>query len=386
MRSKNITYLIGVDHLRAYAALLVVLYHGTQLISADITHGSMFVPELDYAFTTWNPFKSLIAEGSFGVALFMTLSGFIFAFGLYGKSFTTQGFFKNRFVRIFPLYLFLIFLTLYLYGGGQNVLNGLLFSILPLANIPSSGLATGVIASAAMFWTIAVEVQFYLIFPFLMRWLNEHRFRLLLSIIGLFIVLRVLAVLAGDVNMTNFAYFSIFGRIDQFILGMLTGYLFKNRHLMKKYIPSRSLVLLIISSLTVVLLLFIMNRLRHHFGFHTFENFYIILPTIEALAACFLIITYVNHFHSKTKSFISTSIAKIGEISYSMYLLHFLIISLLVGRSSLPDIFGNPWLSSLLYTIVIVVPGTIGLSFMTYTVIEKPFLELRGKYTTPRTK
>jgi peptidoglycan/LPS O-acetylase OafA/YrhL len=63
------------------AALLVLLYHSTELIGVSIAHHSGFIAQTDYGYTHWNIFKSLISEGSFGVALFMTLSGFIFAFG-----------------------------------------------------------------------------------------------------------------------------------------------------------------------------------------------------------------------------------------------------------------------------------------------------------------
>jgi peptidoglycan/LPS O-acetylase OafA/YrhL len=375
MLSRNIKYLIGVDHLRGYAALLVILYHGTQLIGADIAHQSAFTAA-DYGYTNWNIFKSMISEGHFGVALFMTLSGFIFTTGLYGKRMDVKGFFRNRFIRIYPLYIFLILLTVTLYNS-PNPLQSLILNILPFANVGNTQLTTGILATAAMFWTISVEVQFYLVFPFLLRWLNERKFKLLAGIILLFTVMRLIAFLSGDVSMSTFGYFSIFGRMDEFIIGMMAAYVYLKK---PSWITTRKHSLLALSVTGIVLLLFVMNRLRHHFGYTAFENFYVILPSIEGLLAAALIVTYVIVFHDKTKSLLSRAMAKIGELSYSLYLTHFLVLTLLVSKTNLPNIFGDWWWSGLFFSIVILIPAALALSALTYYTIERPFLNLRKKY------
>jgi len=374
--SKNIKYLIGVDHLRGYAALLVILYHGTQLIGADIQHQSAFIAQIDYGYTQWNIFKSLISEGSFGVVLFMTLSGFIFTTGLYKKHMDTRSFFRNRFIRIYPLFIFLLFLSITMYAT-PNPLQSIVLSILPFANIAGVGLAAGALPAAAAFWTISVEVQFYLIFPFLIRWLNENKFKLLWGIIGLFTVIRILAFIAGDVSISRFGYFSIFGRIDQFIIGMFGAYIYLEK---SKWIKKRKYTYLALSTTTVLLFLLVLNRVGHHLGHDAFENLYVILPSIEGLVAASFIVTYVIVFQNKTKSFISKIFAKMGELSYSLYLTHFMLLTLLVSRTNLPNIFSDWWLSALFYTIIIVLPSTILFSLLTYHIIEKPFLNLRKKY------
>lgn len=382
MLSKNIKYLVGVDHIRGMAALLVLLYHSTQLIGASIVHhGFGFVAQTDYVYTNWNILKSTISEGSFGVALFMTLSGFIFAFGLYKKDLKIKGFFRNRFVRIYPLYIFLIFLSLYLYPSLQsNPLESIALSIFPFFNLSTSTSAiitTGVIASAGMFWAIAVECQFYLVFPFLMKFLNEHKFKILWGIIGLFTALRLMAYISGDVNMSSFGYYSIFGRMDEFIIGMMAAYFFIRK---KRFLRKSPKIYLLLSSIGLILMLFIINRVRQHFGFTVFENFYVILPSIEGLIAASFIVSYVNIFQNKSHHLISRLFAKLGELSYSIYLTHFMIVILITTKLSLPDILGSWWWSALLYGICLVLPLTLGLSLMTYNFIEKPFLQLRKKY------
>lgn len=292
-----------------------------------------------------------------------------------------KGFFRNRFVRIYPLYIFLIFLSIYLYPSLQNnPLESIILSIFPFFNLSTSTSAiitTGVIASAGMFWTIAVECQFYLVFPFLMKFLNDHKFKLLWGIILLFTIIRLMAYLSGDVNMSSFGYYSIFGRIDEFIIGMMAAYFFIKK---RKFLKKSPRLYLALSVTGLVLMLFIINRIRHQVGFTEFENFYVILPPIEGIIAASFIVSYVNIFQNTTKNRLSKLLAKVGELSYSMYLLHFMIIVMIVFKLSLPNILGNWWWSALVYGAFLILPLTIGLSLLTYNLIEKPFLQLRKKY------
>src|SRR3954453_6503832 len=110
MKSSNIRYLPQVDHLRGIAALWVLFYHGEHLFRAALGKGELF------AQGSWtispNPFWALIYEGHTGVSLFMVLSGFIFAYGALGHRIHYGRFMGNRFLRIYPLYLTIIVVSL----------------------------------------------------------------------------------------------------------------------------------------------------------------------------------------------------------------------------------------------------------------------------------
>ncbi|MFT7638671.1 MAG: peptidoglycan/LPS O-acetylase OafA/YrhL, partial [Pirellulaceae bacterium] len=107
MKSSNIKYLPAVDHLRGYAALLIILYHGVQLFTNTAKYGAPLAT--GERLHTGNFWYSFLLEGHTAVALFMVLSGFIFTFGCLGKEIKTGGFLWNRFVRTYPLFLLLIF-------------------------------------------------------------------------------------------------------------------------------------------------------------------------------------------------------------------------------------------------------------------------------------
>ncbi|MCW2524972.1 MAG: Acyltransferase, partial [Frankiales bacterium] len=110
MRSANRRYLYPVDHLRFYAATVVVFYHSTQLISQQVAR-RRHLPVAAWPFSR-NPLKTVIFEGHTGVALFMVLSGFIFTIGTLDREVFYGRFMANRFLRIYPLYLVLVFIAL----------------------------------------------------------------------------------------------------------------------------------------------------------------------------------------------------------------------------------------------------------------------------------
>jgi len=52
----------------------------------------------------------------------------------------------------------------------------------------------------------------------------------------------------------------------------------------------------------------------------------------------------------------------------------------LVARVDLPRLGFSEWLDALVWSVVVLVPLTVVLSALTYSVVEKPFLELRRRY------
>ena len=100
MRSTNKVYIQGIDHLRGLAALLVVLFH--------CIHRS---GEITQAYVPANPLLSFFEEGHTGVALFITITGFIFTTIIGDNQIVYSRFLRNRFLRIFPLLFIISFFT-----------------------------------------------------------------------------------------------------------------------------------------------------------------------------------------------------------------------------------------------------------------------------------
>ena len=105
MRSPNIRYLPAIDHLRACAALLIVLYHGLHLFSYQARFQASF--GIDHWLQPGNVLLAALAEGHTAVALFMVLSGFILTLGSLDDAVEYRPFIRNRLLRTYPLFLLL---------------------------------------------------------------------------------------------------------------------------------------------------------------------------------------------------------------------------------------------------------------------------------------
>ena len=372
MKSSNFRYLVGVDHLRGIAALTVLLFHGTQLITGDLK-GRSFDPTFDRGLTQWNPVKALVAEGQLGVSLFMVLSGFIFVSGLIGRQWSVPLFFYNRLVRIYPLYVFLIVLAVALYP--QTSTAALIQAIVPIAGFSPADANVGIVHSTGVIWTVAVEVQFYLLFPFLMRWVEQRRFWLLARVVLLMIVLRGLALVAGDVQMGRLG-FTIFGHLDEFVCGMVAAWLFRHR---AEAVRRWRWALVVGGLLGWTALALGMNRWRAGVGEQRYSDIFVILPTITGIVMAVVVLGWVATVTSE-RALWSRLLARLGVISYSLYLTHFMVLQILVARADLPRLGYSLWLDSLIWSVLVFVPLTIALSALTYSVVEKPFLELRKRY------
>jgi peptidoglycan/LPS O-acetylase OafA/YrhL len=74
-------------------------------------------------------------------------------------------------------------------------------------------------------WTIIVEFQFYVIFPFLLSFVDKYGIKYLFGLILLAVSLRWGGWYTQN-TVQKLAYWTIFGRIDQFLMGMVGCELF----------------------------------------------------------------------------------------------------------------------------------------------------------------
>ena len=366
MQSKNIKYLPAIDQLRGLAALLIVFYHGLTLISYQLIHNSQFT------FNNWlkaeSVFSAILIEGHTAVSLFMVLSGFIFTIGSYKKEISYSSFITNRFLRTYPLFLLMLFAGLSVSPQSFNF-QGFLQTIFFLGNYPNS---INIAPFTSMFWAVAVEWQFYLIFPFLLHVTNRYGLRYLGGIIFIMIIFRSLSYLnGGDIH--TISYWSIIGRLDQFIIGMIIGVLYRTSF-------TRSLktsLLILPSSVAILFSLYIFNKLG---GWPSTTPMKVLWPTIEASVWGVFILGYLS-FAYQLPNFLGKLLSNTGTISYSIYLMHFIIISLCIKYNYILTIFPDRHLvNALLTTALIVTPITIVLSIFSYHYVEKPFLNMRRKY------
>ena len=353
MKSSSGEHFIALDHVRGVAAFMVFTWH--------FTHATNGYP-VPFEYTpALFPF-SILDEGQTGVALFMTLSGYLFAKLLDGKCINYMAFLWNRMLRLTPLLVVVILLVgikKYVTGGSMysyvdSILRGAIYP-----SLPSGG------------WSITVEFHYYAILPFFLWLLRKSKFSPIV-IIAVAIVLRMfIHNQKGEVQ--SLAYWTIIGRVDQFALGMLL-------YQFRAYIAHRhALIISIFTGFTMFYWYF-----DHQGGF--FQNpsypspslLWIVLPAIEGMVYAIGIAWYDNSFSHSTTG-ISKFIGRIGEFSYSIYLLHFFVVfhAARFVNELIMDIsnFYMACLWSVVFFLLMMPAG-----YLSFRFIEAPFLKKRKHY------
>lgn len=353
MKSSSGAHYIGLDHIRAVAAFLVITWH---FIHAG--HGYPVAFEgAPFIFPL-----AILDEGHTGVALFMALSGYLFAKLLNGKRILYTQFIFNRALRLLPL-LFIVILINYIIhktNNGDSIvfIKNILIGI-ALPTLPNGG------------WSITIEFHYYLLIPIFL-WIIRKSPINLIALLAIAISLRVIFyTIYGESQ--SLSYWTLLGRIDQFTLGMLAF------HLRDKIYKKHSLFVL----LSVLFLLF-------YWYFDSKGGFYqspaypspsklwIFIPTIEAVFYAFLIAWYDNSFkHSEGR--LSKIVSQFGKFSYSFYLLHFFIVFKASEfiHENIMDI-SNFYIACLWSLAFYICMYPIG--YISYKYIESPFLKTRKPY------
>ena len=347
MKSSSGQHFVALDHVRACAAFLVVFWH--------FAHASSGTP-VPFG---QQPVLGLLDEGHTGVALFMTLSGYLFAKLLDDKSINFGAFLWNRVIRLFPLLL----LVIGLFGAREILISGQD----PLAYLyrmiwgfvrptwPNGG------------WSITVEIHFYLILPLLLYCARKSNLTLLAAVVAMLAARSILYLNGEDVHW--FAYWTIVGRIDQFLWGI---FLYR----IKRPVPA----------LWAIAALLTLGGFYAWFDAHggwynlpeRAKAVWIIIPTIEG--ACYAsIIAWYDRVGGRFDNPFTRFLQKAGEYSYSIYLLHFFVVfkaaAFINARIMTIDtvITALPW--AMLFFAAMVVVG-----HFSYKYWEAPFLRLRVKY------
>ncbi len=367
MRSKNIGYIAGVDHIRAFASLLVVFHHSYWLI-----HRKFDPPGLtnETWITTDNPIWSLAIETHIVVTMFFVLSGFMFSLVGAGRDIRYLPFMRNRALRVAPVYLAILFFGMAVFPERVSWVG-----FVASASIMGNSLAAlNLWPVSTTFWTVAVEVQFYIIFPFLNTFLNREGAKPLLYLLAFAIALRLVGFLIGD-SVRDMNYWHLPGRIDAFILGMLLARI----HLRHK-IAARSPWLIIPGLLALFSCTFSLNRLG---GWPSQQWWKALWPTVEAVACTVFVFGYLS-FARRLPKAISKVLAYLGALSFSTYLCHFMVMQGLYDNGLLIDFHERLGWSAHMdagaNTLMIVIPASLLLSFLAYNGIEAPFMRLRGVY------
>lgn len=359
--SQNRSYYPALDGLRGLASLLVVIYHNFGFIN-------------HYFFFGW-----------IGLDIFFVLSGFlitdILLNTLHRKDYL-KNFYMRRMLRVFPIYyvgliLFLIVLPrlpnmmnyFSYYVNNQVYLWTYLQNWLYVFNPPPQHQSI-----LNHLWSLAVEEQFYLLWPLVFLLIKKPKY--LLALIGLLLVLVIgLRYWSWTSQVQDLSYYNLytFTRIDGICIGCMVALLQKiNPGFLRKYTAA-----IVLAFAGFNFMFFFFNR-ENQFTFP-----YLAIAGYSTVAMLFGLLVY-DIIHERTKLLIrifSNRILKFfGRVSYGCYIIHwplYLLLSPYLLKWITPYVSGDPkhFITSFIATALSYLLG-----YLSYRYFESYFLRLKKRF------
>jgi peptidoglycan/LPS O-acetylase OafA/YrhL len=361
MRATSGFYNARLDHIRFLAVMMVVFWHYRGELHAV----------LPQTYAPGFPLLSLFDEGHTGVGLFLCLSGFIFAALCHDRAVRYGDFIRNRLLRIAPLGLFWV--AVYFFSAPETGSTAeLAASLLTLFNrgaVPDVG------------WSVIVEAQFYVIFPFLLIFSRRYGLRFLIGLVIVFLCVRCAIFLAkGSVQL--FAYSTIFGRFDQIAAGMIAGFLSKSHATQIRRLAWPLCVAGLLVATAAVHAFNLAGGFMNFGGvpFPSKSPAWLIQLTLEGIGYSLMILGYCA-LPGGNAGRAGRLAAYIGAISYSIYWSHKTVFHALNNTPAIRGFIVTAQDMVLLFPIYLT--PVVLFSMLTYHLIEKPFFDLRKLYWPP---
>jgi peptidoglycan/LPS O-acetylase OafA/YrhL len=377
------TYLPEIESLRGIAIALVYAVH------LDLAVYSPFAAR-DPRASIWYAY---VRSGQTGVDLFFMLSGFLLSLPFLkmvdgGPPVRMSQYFRRRALRILPLYWLAVLIGAALTATEWR---DLLRSLPYLFFLNSfAGLTTSLHPYSNVWWSLATEVQFYLLLPLLPFALRSRAGRYTSAALLLGYAVAYAGFLTGRIGVGSYVgqhklEQSIFGRAVFFLIGILVAWIYQRfgRRLRARF-HARSWVRnggADVALLAVLLALGALLRWTVAVGWlHLDLPPYHAWHLMEALlwgAILFLIL--FAPLRSKPL-LCNRFFTYLGVISYSLYLIHYPIFAITMQRLYIAKLFdGAGWTPRGVLIALLMTATCLGLSTLSYRFIERPFLVRKAR-------
>ena len=345
--------MVQLDGLRGIAVILVMFHH-------------------------WTWWGNALGLGNIGVQLFFVLSGFLItgilldareeAVSARSLFQTFREFQLNRIARIWPIYM-MVLIAVALAGDRFERLSAMPMHFLFLSNLLFA--RRGEFGSLlSHFWSLGVEQQFYLAWPFAVLLLNKGRLeQLTLALILIAPLFRLSIVLLGFVNFASFNTLP-FASMDSLGMGSLLAIWVRmcetETRSRIRHLPTLAILALIASVLLRVSGIDIFNAEQ----------------TLYAPIFAYIVWharTGLSGFAGRLLEF--PPLLAAGVVSYGIYIYHMFVpraVGTLLRAVGAPPSLQDGVLFFLLCTVV-----TFGIAGVSWFLIERPIINLRRSLRRP---
>jgi peptidoglycan/LPS O-acetylase OafA/YrhL len=348
----------GLDALRGLAIAMVVIYHG--IGGREPFRNFSGLPRGLVYVSSW---------GSAGVYLFYVLSGFlitgIILDGASKRDFYAS-FYRRRAARILPAY-FLLIVVLKI----TNVVtwNFVLASLLFIANM--SGLVGARTNEYGPLWSLAVEEQFYLLWPWIARRLSLQGLLLFIAVVPL---LSLIALVVIDLHFPHLdSKYKLWGNAPWLLagsgvaVGLRGGFIHRDN--IKRIITGVAVGALVTSPIIPYV----------DFGRVTLLAPLYRLPFVLVFVALLLIVILRNR-GDLPQRLPTRVLVFLGYISYGLYLVHQLIF-MAYERMFANTRLGTSEFHSIALRCVICAAVSIGIAYISRKYFEERFLRAKRPTT-----
>ena len=365
MSNNKSKYLPSIDSLRALAVLAVIIYH------VDVNY---------------------LPGGFLGVDLFFVLSGYLIS-SLIIKEYRKTGslnlynFYIRRARRLLPAVYFMITVGLVVMVLFNEVLLRKSHLDAIFGYIYSSNWwyifhkldyfdSFGAQSPFKHLWSLAIEEQFYMIFPLLFLLINRKKkskdgtYKLnknfLYVVLGLILVSLIAHILLFDINNISRIYFGTDTRAFSLLVGVVGAILYPMEKLHAKVTPQQNIMYSVVSLVSIATLITVMiytseyNTWLYRGGF-----------LLVAILGLIVIISSGKQHTLMSRLLSFKPVVFIGKISYSLYLWHFPVLVLTTPVSEI----GNPNIIFVILRVIL----TFALATASYVFVETPIIKLGFK-------
>jgi len=355
-------YFTKLDTLRFVAFLLVFWSHAFSASFANIIDNKVIQTIID----------SLTRTGGIGVQVFFVISGFLITFLMIREEKTSGKinvpfFYIRRILRIWPIYFLILIPGIFILPNlfDKFIFEGSIFKNLFFLN--NFDMKSYNSANVGIAWSVAIEEQFYLVWPLIFYLLRNKKILLLFTVISFFS-----SVFFTILNPYT-SYYHTFGNIRFLMAGSFGALVFskyedvfQNSFIMK---PKNIYVAITFILLTIISIPF--SKTIKHLSFSG-------LP----LLFLYIVINLIMQ-GSKQKAGV---FSKLGKYTYGMYLYHLMIlifVQIVFDYLNL-DYVKNGYLNIIIAFVTLFM--TIAISYISYEYFEKYFLSFKNRFSIIKTR
>lgn len=352
-------FLKGLNGLRTIAALSVVFSHISLSLKEFNVGLFVFGKNADGSPKGWY-------LGEMGVTIFFVLSGFLITYLLLLESkkaeINIKKFYIRRVLRIWPIYyLYLMICLVIIYFLNKSIdFSTVLYYLFFAANIPF--IYEFALRFLDHFWSIGVEEQFYLFWPWIIKYFKKILVPLIIALVVIINITRY--YLWWKFPFSGNAVFSIVNRFDCMMIGGLGAIFYESKNKLflnlidNKWIQSLAWIGIILIACNVKFINAIVDT-----SIITFISLILIIGQINVKNRVVNLDIQVLNF--------------LGKISYGIYVYHIVIIYLF--SLLLKNIVVNDFLKLfLIYSSII--GFTIFIATVSYYKFEKRFIKMKDGF------